>query len=83
MTTETRLADALERSRTHNKIVAVEVDDIGTAIAELRRLERQGLIEWIGNVDLREDGERTADIWAALPGAADGDMLWRLSLISR
>jgi hypothetical protein len=78
--TQHTIAGAIERSRSHNEIVSVIVDDIEAAFAELTA----GLDTDYDYVDTRgQDGESMREVWDCESGAGNGEMDWRVHLLQR
>ena len=79
MTTCTTLTDAMDMSRSHNEIVAVEWDggDSSALIAELGGMH-DGEIDSV-DIGPSIDSERPViDVWGYDADAPEGDMEWRL-----
>lgn len=75
MTTEINmtLTQAIDRSRSHNERVSVEVAaaDISEVLAELGSL-------YDGEIDSAQENDGTHDVWGYQADAPEGEMDWRL-----
>ena len=68
------LTQAIDRSRSHNEIVAVEFSgnhaDLLVALDEL----------WEGDIDSVVENDGTVDVWDCGSSSGEADMDWRLSV---
>ena len=76
----TKLADAIERSSSHNEIVTVFVEDIPAAFRALvgRIDTKYGYVDTHG-----PDGEPLREVWDAEDQSGSGNMDWRVHLIQQ
>lgn len=76
------LEHAIARSRSHNEIVAVEVDDIQAGFRAL--LDALGTDCEYDYVDTRDqDGHPMREVWDASDTSGAGNMDWRVHLRTR
>lgn len=72
---------ALERSRSHNEIVTISVDDLEEALAEIAAHPDVGDYDY---VDTRTSAdEPLREVWDAEDQSGAGKMDWRVHLIQR
>ena len=75
-----QIKNAIDRSISHDQIVHITIDgDSGDALAAIRTLIDSDTTE-TDHVMCDHEGIDTLDVWASEIGAADGEMLWRLTI---
>ena len=77
MKTTTKIANAIDRSQSHNEIVHITVDgDSGDALAASREA-------WDGETDyamLDHEGVDTRDVWGFTAATSENEQDWRLAI---
>lgn len=75
-TIATKLQRAIDRSRSHDEIAAVDVEavDIATVLAELGSL-------YDAEIDYSRENDGSYDIWGCDADSPNGDMDWRINVM--